>query len=88
MSKLIMFEFWCPACAAKFDDLVKPTKQTAPCPQCGGAGKRLISAPRIDPRLGVDAKAFPTMGDKWAKVRRQRKVIEEKRAREHGPDPW
>jgi len=37
--------------------------------------------------MGVDP-SFPTMGDKWARVREQRKIYEERRAREHGPDSW
>jgi hypothetical protein len=28
------------------------------------------------------------MADRWAKVREQRKAVEERREREHGPDSW
>jgi len=49
------------------------------CPICGSPTKRWIGAPMFDPRLGLDAASFPTMGDKWAKIRRQRKKIESAR---------
>jgi len=85
--KFLLFDFRCQQCTSVFDDMVKPDVYEAPCPKCGGTGTRLISAPRIDPRMGVDP-SFPTMGDKWARVREQRKIYEERREREHGPDSW
>lgn len=86
--KLILFDFRCQQCSSVFDDLVKPDVFEAPCPECGGNGTRLVSKPRIDPRMGLDPDGFPTMGDKWAQVRAQRKKVEERREREHGPDSW
>lgn len=87
MSKLILFDFECPN-GHSYDDLVQPDVHQAPCPTCGQEGTRQVSAPRFDPRMGIDATGFPTMGDKWARVRKQRKIVEERRAAEHGPDRW
>lgn len=84
MAKLILFEFRCTSCEHKFDDLVKSDVQQTPCPNCSGTGERLVSAPRLDPKMGVDAEGNPTMGDKWAKIRRQQAQIEKKHYKEHG----
>lgn len=67
-------------CGTTFEELVRyedADKQR--CPVCNGPTRRLIGAPRIDPKLGLDAASWPTMGDKWARIRRQRKQIESKR---------
>lgn len=87
MSKLILYDFECQQCTHTFDDLVKSDVYQAPCPQCGHNATRLISTPRLDPRLGIDP-AFPTMGDRWAKVREERARHEARRERDHGPDSW
>lgn len=86
--KLILYDFRCTSCTSVFDDMVKSDVFEAICPECGETGTRLVSRPRLDPRLGVDADGFPTMGDKWARTRVQRKKVEERREREHGPDSW
>ena len=76
----ILFDFECNACAEVFEELVTRAESLeVKCPRCTGATTRLIGAPTIDPNLGLDAASFPTMGDKWARVRRQRKLIESKR---------
>lgn len=86
MAKFLFFDFRCQSevCKHKFTDMVKPDVFQAACPECGGESKRLISAPRLDPRLGLDPESFPTMGDKWAKKHRQRRRIEDERAAKHG----
>ena len=86
MSKLILFDFRCKLCGYRFEDLVKSDTFSLPCPECGGDGTRLISAPRLDPRMGLDPEGNPTMGDKWAKTREQRARIEKKHYKEHGTD--
>lgn len=78
------YDFKCPADHV-FEDMVPVAQTTLPCPTCGAAARRLVSLPMIDPRLGLDP-AFRTVGDRWAKIREQRKRIEEARARDHGPD--
>lgn len=85
--KYLLFDFRCQQCTSRFEHMVKPDVYEAPCPKCGGTATRLVAAPRIDPRMGVSS-SFPTMADRWAKVRVQRKIIEERRAAEHGPDSW
>lgn len=86
MSKYMLFDFRCTGCSHKWDDMVKPNVWSAPCPKCGAEGKRLISTPRLDPRMGLDAVGNPTMGDKWAKIRKQRAKIESAHYKEHGTD--
>lgn len=85
MSKFMLFEFRCPSCNKKFDAMVKPDIREAPCTNCGTTGKRVISTPRLDPRMGLDPD-FATMGDKWARIREQRAKIEKKHYKEHGTD--
>ena len=85
----ILYDFECPSesCANKFEEFADWSNPVpVNCPLCGEPSKRLISAPRIDPRLGLDPTGFPTMGDKWAKVRRQRVQIENKQAASRGED--
>lgn len=80
-----MFDFECGRCSKVFEDLVKPDQHTTECPWCGDpSARRLITGTRIDPRLGLDP-AFATVGDRWARIREQRRRIEEAKARDHGP---
>lgn len=83
---MILYDFECRSCGAVFEELTPRNVHDVECPECGGRAFRLVSAPRIDPKLGVNADAFPTMGDRWARVREQRAKIESKRAKEHGED--
>jgi putative FmdB family regulatory protein len=85
MSKLILFDFRCTECSHKFEALVKSAVHFQQCPECGESAKRLISTPRLDPRMGIDPD-MSTMGDKWARVRKQRAAIEKKHYKEHGTD--
>lgn len=87
MSKLILFDFECCDCGTEFEELAyRDHPDPVKCPRCHGSSRRLITGTRIDPRLGVDATSFPTMGDAWARKRRERAAIENKRKREHGAD--
>lgn len=78
---LRLFDHECRLCGLVFEELVEPeAPKGPPCPKCDAVdAKRLITGTRIDPRLGIDPSGFPTMGDKWAKIRRQRQQIERKR---------
>lgn len=71
MSKLILFEFECPACKLAFDELAK-YGETVPCPKCGTPAVRLISAGHLDWKLGVQSSSFPTLADKWERIQRQK----------------
>ncbi|MFQ5670352.1 MAG: FmdB family zinc ribbon protein [Acidobacteriota bacterium] len=42
-----LFEYQCSHCSYRYERLQKRTTRTAPCPQCGSTGKRLLSAPAI-----------------------------------------
>ncbi len=77
----IIFDHQCRSCSTVFEEFVYTEATSGPdCPDCGATdAERLIGAPRLDPRMGLDPTSFPTMGDKWAKVRRQRQQIERKR---------
>lgn len=82
MRRLYDFECKNSACGEIFEELVYSHElEIQKCPICDSPSRRLIGTPRIDPRLGLDP-AFSTMGDKWAKIRRQRKQIESKRESE------
>lgn len=84
----ILYDFECSTCRHEFEEF-KDTNSDAliACPRCGWDNTtKLISGTRIDPKLGVDANSFSTMGDRWARIREQRQKIENKKVRDHGPD--
>lgn len=84
MSKFMFFDFRCSNCGLKFEEMVKPDVRQAPCPDCTSVGERLVSCPRLDPKMGLDPVGNPTMGDKWAKIRKERAQIEKRHYKEHG----
>lgn len=65
---MILFDFMCVKCDAEFEELVSSDKLTAPCPECGSEGTRLISAPRA--RLDGCSGHFPGEALKWERMRR------------------
>lgn len=83
----ILFDFECQVCSQVFEEFYNttaPDENPAKC-VCGSTTtKRLIGATRIDPKLGLDPEGFPTMGDKWARIRNQRTRIERQQASAHG----
>ena len=83
--KLILYDFECEDCGNIFEELAdRSSPEPVKCLQCGQSKtRRLISTPRLDPRMGVDP-AFASMADKWDRKRRQHQKIEEARHREHG----
>ena len=83
MSKLLFFGFRC-CCGNVFDDLVKPDVHSAPCPECGKDGKRLVSTPTIG-LSGTDPD-FPGAYDKWEKTQKQMKAQDKKFYDDHGTD--
>lgn len=71
MSKLMLFDFECPACGNVFEDLIPSDGFHAPCPGCTGNAKRLISAARLDVlKMGLDP-GFPTAYEKWGDMKTQ-----------------
>jgi len=83
-----MFDYLCTLCGDEFEELVeREHPDPVKCPLCGSSKtQRLITGTHIDPRLGLDAASFPTMGDKWARKQRQRKAIEMKKRHASGED--
>lgn len=83
----LLFSYECRTCSQEFEELVdRDNPGTVNCLKCGSTNThRLVTGGRIDPKLGVDAESWPTMGDRWARIRRQRKQIEDKQARDNGP---
>lgn len=71
MSKLLYFDFSCRECNHVFEEMVDPSTKEILCEKCGATAFRQISAPTLDPRLGVSS-AFPTLMAKWEKKTRQR----------------
>lgn len=89
MSKLIMYEWQCEHCEHQFDELEHSNVFSVECHKCGKQSKRLISTPRLDWRnMGLDAAGCPTAAARWAKAHEQAKKVDEKRAKDHGPDTW
>jgi hypothetical protein len=86
--KWIMFDWVCDTCGEEYSDLAKPDTHQQMHDLCGGMAKRILSAPHFDIRMGVDPTGNPTMARKWARQHEQSRKIEEKRAREHGPNAW
>lgn len=81
---LVLFDHECERCGFRFEELVeRDGPKVANCPECGSSAPRLLSAIRLDYRMGTDP-AFPTASDAWAKRRLQHQRIEERRHREHG----
>jgi putative FmdB family regulatory protein len=85
MSKLILYDFRCTACGLKFDDMVKSDVFETPCISCGSQSKRLVSCPRLDPRMGLDPD-FPTAYDAWAKSKTIKAKTDRAHYKEHGTD--
>ncbi len=85
MSKYITYEWRCKTCDHKFDAMTKPDVRVHECPKCGEESKRLISCPRIDPKLGLDP-AFGTMADKWERTYMSGVREAERRRDEHGDE--
>jgi len=80
MRRLWDFECKNATCGHGYEDLVSDEERdTQTCPLCGGPVSRLIGTPMFDPKLGLDAGTWPTLGDKWARIRRQRAKIEKRR---------
>ena len=77
----VLFDHQCRQCGFVFEEFADSEDQYGPdCPECKATdAKRLIGAPRLDPKLGLDPTGFPPLGDKWARIRRQRQQIERKR---------
>lgn len=82
--KLILFDFECPV-HGKFEDLVKSSEKTVPCPLCKAPAQRIISPVKID-KLGMALQdgASPTSIDYFEHVHRQRKKIENAKFEAHG----
>lgn len=84
MSKLLLFDFECPV-HGLFEDLVKSSKKTTPCPQCKAPAIRQISPVKID-KIGMALQdgASPTSIDYFEHIHKQRKKIEDATFKEHG----
>lgn len=77
----ILFDHECQKCAHVFEELVdRDSPDPVKCPSCNQLDtKRLIGSFMIDPKMGLDAASFPTMGDRWANMREQRRRAESRR---------
>lgn len=83
---LMLSDYECQACGHIFEELAdRDAPETVKCNTCGKFQcRRLITGTRVDYRLGVDPGSWPTMGDKWARMHRQKTEQERKQKREHG----
>ncbi len=85
MSKLILYDWRCQSCNTKFEALEKMVTLERECPECGNVAKRLISAPRLDPKMGLDP-SNTTAADRWARVNKQKTEQDKKFYEDHGVD--
>jgi hypothetical protein len=84
VSKLILFDFECPA-HGLFEDMVHPEIRQALCPKCGLTAPRQLSSFRIDHmRMAGSASASPETCLKFARAHQQQKAKEEKCYAENG----
>jgi putative FmdB family regulatory protein len=76
----VLFDYAC-ECGHVFEELVdRDSPSPVKCPLCGQfETKRQIGSFTIDPRMGLDAASFPSMGAKWEKLRVQRRRAESRR---------
>jgi len=64
-----IFEYKCAVCGIVREILClrEPRTATVPC-ACGAQAVYKVSAPHFDLRMGINADAFPTLGDRWARA--------------------
>ena len=84
-----LYEFDCPTCGARFEELVPPGC-TAPCPACGGERVRRVFSPIAEAGLavGLKGKAARESDSRRAEreaAKKERFVAERKRKRGQGP---
>lgn len=85
MSKFMLFDFRCNECLHVFDDMVKPDVKETLCSRCPGTATRMISAPRLDPKMGLDPD-FPKSYGQWEKRKKNHRAVEKKHFENHGTD--
>jgi putative FmdB family regulatory protein len=39
-----LYEFFCPQCQKKFEELCRTSRESVPCPQCAAESKKVLSA--------------------------------------------
>lgn len=77
MSKKLIYDFSCNKCGYDFEKLVDSDQRVAPCPECGATGYRLIPAPTIDWKMGVNPDSKGSR--KWERMHEQAAKREAKR---------
>lgn len=84
MSKLILFDFECKHCGSVFEELVRSDVREFNC-ECGHAAKRIVSGTHLDYQgMATSGDGMETAADRFDRMHRQRKAIEERSYREHG----
>lgn len=85
MSK-ILHDFKCGQCDTVRERYVDSSQDTAICSECGGIAHRVfLTPPKLDwSGIGAQASASPEFVDKFEKVHKQQKAIEDKAMAEHG----
>jgi len=74
----VLLDYKCGSCGETFESFRDPDLQEIPCKFCTGPARKLIPAPRMSMRLGVDL-SFPTMAAKWDKMHNQQFKLEKER---------
>ena len=73
----MIYEYHCQDCDAEFTEIcsMSDRKTDKICPNCGGSGKYMVSAPAIKADL---------MSDRWLKNRESHMKLERKNMKNHG----
>lgn len=81
----VLHDFQC-SCGHTFEDFIRSTDTTAPCPSCEGSAERVfLKAPNLDwAGMAQGANAGPEFIDRFDKVHRRETARQEKILREHG----
>jgi putative FmdB family regulatory protein len=77
-----LYDFECSSCGNSFEDFAKTEERSKSC-ACGQLAERVISAPHLDYRMGIDG-SMPTMLDKWKRMHKQQTRIANRLKRDHG----
>lgn len=79
-----IYEYFCPVCDVKVEELRKMDEREIPavCPDCNGAAKFTISAPRAS--LEGITGDFPGAYDHWEKIRKQKQQQEVRKKQKNG----
>ena len=68
------YKYRCDSCEIYFEDFKTKVSErnNQLCIECDGEVTLCLQPVHFDYRMGTDPDGFPTMGDKWAKIQREK----------------